>query len=63
MKSRNEEKKGSPIKVTCTNCGHTSEILLPHEKRRATDKLVCSKCAAKGSALRVEYLRDLKEMY
>ncbi len=58
-----DKKDGSPIKVSCMKCGHTAEILLPYDRRRDTDKLTCSKCLARGKDLRVEYLRDLKEMY
>lgn len=63
MTTSDKEKKDTLIKATCTKCGHSSEIVLSYQQRRETDKLVCSKCLAKGPNLRVEYLRDLKEMY
>lgn len=63
MTTSDKENKDTLIKATCTKCGHSAEILLPYEKRRETDKLICSQCLAKGPDLRVEYLRDLKEMY
>ena len=44
------------ISVTCKKCGHAADIVLPIERRRETDKLVCSKCGAKGWNQIIEYL-------
>ena len=43
------------INVACKQCLHEADIVLPAERRRETDKLICSKCGAKGWDLVVEY--------
>ena len=43
------------IHVTCNKCRHEAGIILPAKRKRDTDKLVCSKCGAKGWDLVIEY--------
>lgn len=45
----------SEINVTCKKCDHSAYILLPVERKRDTDKLLCSKCGAKGQGLIIDY--------
>ena len=44
------------INVACKKCDHSADIVLPVERKRDTDKLICSKCGAKGWDLVIEYL-------
>jgi ribosomal protein L40E len=43
------------IHVICNKCRHEASIILPAKRKRDTDKLVCSKCGAKGWDLVIQY--------